>query len=77
MRSSVPATVTVEPGPPLPDPIAFAVYLVISEALTNIARYAHATSASVRAPACVASPTGWRPWTAACGWATDRPAARW
>jgi signal transduction histidine kinase len=48
MRSAVPTTVTVEPGPQLPDPIAFAVYLVISEALTNVARYAAATSASVR-----------------------------
>jgi len=48
MRSPVPTTVTVEPGPPLPEPIAFAVYLVTSEALTNVARYARATSASVR-----------------------------
>ncbi|WP_214404909.1 sensor histidine kinase [Pseudonocardia lacus] len=46
-RSAVPTTVTVEPGPVLPEPVAFAAYCVASEALTNVARYARAGSASV------------------------------
>jgi signal transduction histidine kinase len=48
VRSAVPTTVEVEPGPALPEPIAFAAYLVTAEALTNVARHARATSASVR-----------------------------
>jgi signal transduction histidine kinase len=44
----VPTTVTVEAGPLLPEPVAFATYFVVSEALTNAAKYAGATSASVR-----------------------------
>ena len=48
IRSTVPTTVTVEPGPVLPEPIAFAAYFVVSEALTNVAKYAHATTASVQ-----------------------------
>ena len=48
MRSAVPTTVTVAAGPPLPEPVAFAAYFVISEALTNVAKYARATSAVVR-----------------------------
>ncbi len=47
LRSAVPTTVSVEPGPRLPEPVAFAAYFVTSEALTNIAKYARATSASV------------------------------
>ena len=47
MRSAVPTSVSVEPGPRLPEPVAFAAYFVTSEALTNIAKYARATSASV------------------------------
>jgi signal transduction histidine kinase len=46
-RSAVPTTVAVEPGPVLPEPIAFAAYCVASEALANVARYARAGSASV------------------------------
>ena len=48
MRSAVPTTVTVEAGSLLPEPVAFATYFVVSEALTNAAKYAGATSASVR-----------------------------
>ncbi len=48
MRSAVPTTVTVEAGPLLPESVAFATYFVVSEALTNAAKYAGATSASVR-----------------------------
>jgi signal transduction histidine kinase len=46
-RSAVPTTVTVEPGPVLPEPVAFAAYCVASEALANVARYARAGSAAV------------------------------
>jgi signal transduction histidine kinase len=47
LRSAVPTSVSVESGPRLPEPVAFAAYFVTSEALTNIAKYARATSASV------------------------------
>jgi signal transduction histidine kinase len=47
LRSAVPTSESVEPGPRLPEPVAFAAYFVTSEALTNIAKYARATSASV------------------------------
>jgi signal transduction histidine kinase len=47
-RSAVPTTVDCEPGPRLPQPVEFAAYFVASEALTNIAKYAHARSATVR-----------------------------
>jgi signal transduction histidine kinase len=46
--SAVPTTVTVQPGPRLPEPVAFAAYCVTSEALANIAKHAHADSATVR-----------------------------
>ncbi|MDN5915108.1 MAG: histidine kinase [Pseudonocardia sp.] len=48
VRSAVPTTVSCDPGPRLPEPVAFAAYLVASEALANIARYAHATAVTVR-----------------------------
>ena len=48
VRSAVPTTVTVQPGARLPEPVAFAAYCVTSEALANIAKHAHAHSASVR-----------------------------
>ena len=48
MRSVVPTTVICEPGLRLPEPVAFAAYFVASEALANIAKYAHATAATVR-----------------------------
>jgi signal transduction histidine kinase len=47
MRSAVPTSVSVEPGPRLPEPVVFAAYFVTSEALTNIAKNARATSAAV------------------------------
>ena len=46
-RSEVPATVLNEPGPRLPEPVAFAAYFVASEALANVVKYAHASAASV------------------------------
>jgi signal transduction histidine kinase len=48
VRSAVPTTVSVQPGPRLPEPVAFAAYCVTSEALANIAKHAHADRASVR-----------------------------
>ena len=47
-RSEVPTTVSYEPGPRLPEPVAFAAYFVASEALANTAKYAHASAATVR-----------------------------
>jgi signal transduction histidine kinase len=41
-------TVDCELGERLPAPIELAAYFVASEALTNVAKYAQATSASVR-----------------------------
>jgi signal transduction histidine kinase len=46
-RSEVPTTVLFEPGPRLPEPVAFAAYFVASEALANVVKYAHASSATV------------------------------
>jgi signal transduction histidine kinase len=48
LRSAVATTVFFAPGPRLPEPIAFAAYLVASEALANVAKYAYATAATVR-----------------------------
>jgi signal transduction histidine kinase len=39
--------VSYAPGPRLPDAVAFAAYFVTSEALANVAKYAHAESATV------------------------------
>jgi signal transduction histidine kinase len=47
-RSALPVTVDCELGERLPAPIELAAYFVASEALTNVAKYAQATSASVR-----------------------------
>jgi Signal transduction histidine kinase len=47
LRAAVPTTVFCEPGPRLPEQVEFAAYLVASEALANIAKYAHATAATV------------------------------
>jgi hypothetical protein len=47
-RSPVPASVSFEAGCRMPAPVELAVYFVASEALTNVAKYAHATSVSVR-----------------------------
>ena len=46
-RSEVPTTVSFEPGPRLPEPVAFAAYFVASEALANTAKHAHASAATV------------------------------
>jgi signal transduction histidine kinase len=46
-RSDVPTTVSYEPGPRLPEPIAFAAYFVASEALANVMKYAHASATTV------------------------------
>jgi signal transduction histidine kinase len=48
MRSAVPTTVAVEPGPRLPEPVALAAYFVVSEALANTGKYAMASAAQVR-----------------------------
>jgi signal transduction histidine kinase len=47
LRSAVPTAVTFDPGPRLPEPAEFAAYFVASEALANVAKYAHATAATV------------------------------
>ena len=46
-RSPVPTAVSVELPERLPEAIELAAYFVASEALTNVAKYAHATKASV------------------------------
>jgi signal transduction histidine kinase len=47
-RSPVPATVDYEVAERLPAPVELAAYFVASEALTNVAKYAQATSVAVR-----------------------------
>jgi signal transduction histidine kinase len=46
-RSDVPTTVSYEPGPRLPEPVAFAAYFVASEALANVVKYAEASATAV------------------------------
>jgi signal transduction histidine kinase len=46
-RSAVPTTVSYEPGPRLPESVAFAAYFVASEALANVVKYAQASAATV------------------------------
>jgi signal transduction histidine kinase len=48
LRSPVPAELIVQPGPRLPRPVEFAAYFVASEALANVAKYAHASAVVVR-----------------------------
>jgi signal transduction histidine kinase len=48
VHAAVPTTVEIQPGPRMPEPVALAAYFVTSEALTNIAKYARATRATVR-----------------------------
>jgi signal transduction histidine kinase len=45
-RAPVPVSLSVEDGP-LPPPVEIAIYFVVSEGLTNVAKYASATSATV------------------------------
>src|SRR5215213_8687649 len=47
-RSPVPAVVDCDAPGPLPENVQLAAYFVASEALANVAKYAHATHASVR-----------------------------
>jgi signal transduction histidine kinase len=46
-RAPVPIDVVALPGDRLPPPVEIAVYFVVAEALTNVAKYARATSATV------------------------------
>ena len=48
-RSAVPTTVTCDLPGRLPQPVELAAYFVAAEALTNVAKYAQASTASVRA----------------------------
>jgi signal transduction histidine kinase len=48
-RSAVPTTVTCELPQRLPQPVELAAYFVAAEALTNVAKYAQASGATVRA----------------------------
>ena len=47
-RSTVPATVSYEPGGRLPEPVELAAYFVACEALANVSKYARASSVSLR-----------------------------
>src|SRR3954470_5070220 len=47
-RSTVLTTLTVDVTRPLPQPIELAAYFVASEALANVAKYAHATAVTLR-----------------------------
>jgi signal transduction histidine kinase len=47
-RAPIPVTVDGVPAEPLPTDVEAAVYFVTSEALTNVAKYAHADEASIR-----------------------------
>jgi signal transduction histidine kinase len=46
-RAPVPVTVQADHEPRLPGPVETAAYFVVSEALTNVAKYAQATQAAV------------------------------
>jgi signal transduction histidine kinase len=47
-RSTVATTVSYEATEPLPEPVQLAAYFVASEALANVAKYAQATSVTIR-----------------------------
>jgi signal transduction histidine kinase len=51
-RAPVPVEVLGVPEEPLPRPVEAAVYFVTAEALTNVAKYAHAETASVALSVC-------------------------
>ena len=55
-RSPVPTAVTYDAGESLPEPVELAAYFVAAEALTNVAKYAQATTAT-RARLARAGPT--------------------
>jgi signal transduction histidine kinase len=46
-RAPVPVTLDSDGGERLPEPVEIAAYFVVSEALTNIAKYSRATEANV------------------------------
>ena len=46
-RAPVPVTISALPAERLPAPVETAVYFVVAEALTNVAKYAHASTATV------------------------------
>ena len=48
-RSPVPVEVEATPGERFPEAVETAAYFVVAEALTNVAKYASATRATVRA----------------------------
>jgi signal transduction histidine kinase len=48
MRAAVPATLAEAPDERLPEGVEAAAYYVVAEALTNVAKYADATAATVR-----------------------------
>jgi signal transduction histidine kinase len=48
-RAPVPVELEDTPGERLPEPVELAAYFVVTEALTNVAKYAQASRASVRA----------------------------
>jgi signal transduction histidine kinase len=47
-RAAVATTVSFETSERFPEPVEFAAYFVASEALANVAKYAHATSVTMR-----------------------------
>ena len=47
-RAPVPVDIAALPAEPLPPPVEIAVYFVVAEALTNVAKYARATAATSR-----------------------------
>jgi signal transduction histidine kinase len=48
-RSKIPTTVRCDVPGRLPEPVELAAYFVVAEALTNVAKYAHAREATIRA----------------------------
>jgi signal transduction histidine kinase len=48
-RAPVPVEIEATPGERLPEPVELAAYFVVTEGLTNVAKYAQASQASVRA----------------------------